>query len=162
MFTRFPRRNRRKTRPGLFTNSAEMSFKNVLIEINDDCLLARSQYITTASNNCLTSLFYFSHIRKLPYPTAAMYLKGQEPISNYADISFEKKICSSFIMIVQNIRLLECHKVWLYPCYNSCYPPPADSHVFNEQKSFPNTLLIYHKNTCSGYASWRLCNTCFF
>ncbi|KAH3780785.1 hypothetical protein DPMN_158607 [Dreissena polymorpha] len=34
-----------------------------------------------------------------------------------------------------------------------CYPPPADSHVFNEQKSFPNTLLIYHQNTCSGYAS---------
>ncbi|KAH3768507.1 hypothetical protein DPMN_169720 [Dreissena polymorpha] len=70
-------------------SSAEISLKNVLIEINDDCLLARPQYISIALNNCLSSL-------KLPYPTAAMFLKRQGPFSNYADISFEKKVlCKS-------------------------------------------------------------------
>ncbi|KAH3712592.1 hypothetical protein DPMN_072343 [Dreissena polymorpha] len=95
---------------------------------NDDCLLA-------PSNNCLTSL-------KLTYPTAAMFLKGHGPFVNYADISFEKKVlCKSHN---------DCAK---HQTSRVCYPPPADSHVFNKQKSFPNPLLIYHKNTCSGYAS---------
>ncbi|KAH3853723.1 hypothetical protein DPMN_096255, partial [Dreissena polymorpha] len=34
--------------------------------------------------------------RKLPYPMAEMFLKGQGPSSNYADITFETKVlCKS-------------------------------------------------------------------
>ncbi|KAH3857515.1 hypothetical protein DPMN_100124 [Dreissena polymorpha] len=55
-----------------------------------------AQYITIASNNSLTSLFHYTHIRKLPYPTAAMFSKGQGSFSNNAGISFEKKVlCNS-------------------------------------------------------------------
>ncbi|KAH3815172.1 hypothetical protein DPMN_143694 [Dreissena polymorpha] len=84
--------------------------------------------ITNSSNNCLTSL-------KLPYPTAAMFLKGQGPFSNYADISFERKVlCKSHN---------DCAK-------HQTSRVSQDSHVFNEQKSFSNTLLIYHKTHVLG------------
>ncbi|KAH3871443.1 hypothetical protein DPMN_034645 [Dreissena polymorpha] len=87
---------KKKNQTGIIYKLSRDIIKNVLIEINDDCLLARPQYITSASNNCPTSFFHYSHIRKLPYPTVAMFLKGQGPFSNYADISFEKKvICKS-------------------------------------------------------------------
>ncbi|KAH3874421.1 hypothetical protein DPMN_037665 [Dreissena polymorpha] len=81
---------KKKNQTGIIYKLSRDIIKHVLIEINDDCLLARPQYITRASNNCLTFLFHYSHIRKLPYPTAAMFLKGQGPFSNYADISFKK------------------------------------------------------------------------